>query len=60
MVSESVKDFLVMYFSMILPMMLFIIAIVTGANVLIMLLILAWLIGGFMIVFLPTHPEESN
>jgi hypothetical protein len=32
----------------------------TGANVLILILILVWLIGGFMIVFLPTHPEESS
>lgn len=60
MVSEDVKNFLVMYFSVILPLILFIIAVVTGANILIMLLILAWLIGGFMIVFLPTHPEEYS
>lgn len=60
MVSESVKNFLVMYFSILLPLMLFIIAIITGANILILVLVLAWLIGGFMIVFLPTHPEESS
>lgn len=60
MVSEDVKNFLVMYFSILLPLMLFIIAIIAGANILIMLLILSWLIAGFMIVFLPTHLEESS
>lgn len=60
MVSEKAKNFLVMYFSILMPVILFLIAIYTGANILILMLILAWLLGGFMIVFLPTHPEESN
>jgi|YelNatPaOPRAMG01_1025707.scaffolds.fasta_scaffold06420_1 hypothetical protein len=60
MVSESVRNFLVMYFSILLPLIFFVIAVMTGANVLILILILVWLIGGFMIVFLPTHPEESS
>lgn len=60
MVSDRAKNFIVMYFSIIMPIILFLIAVATGANILIFLLVLAWLIGGFMIVFLPTHPEDAR
>jgi len=60
MVSDKVKNFLVMYFALLMPLIMFFIAVLTGANILIFLLILAWIGGGFMIVFLPTHSEKSE
>ena len=58
--SEKIKDFLVLYVSLIMPVLLFIIAALTSANLLIFLFVFLWLGAGILIVFLPTHPESQN
>lgn len=58
--SDKIKDFLVLYFAILMPIILLLITLATGANLLIFLLLLGWIVSGFMIVFLPTHPESTG
>ena len=60
MVSEKVKNFLVLYFSLLLPVILFFITALVSANLIAFLLLLGWIGAGILIVFLPTHPESEN
>ena len=57
---DKVKNFVIMYCSLILPAMLMIIAIVLSAGILWFFLLMIWICSGIMIVFLPTNPENVN
>jgi len=57
---ESWKRFGVLWFAMILPVIFLLIAVMTGAGVLWMFLLLVWICAGMMIAFLPGTSENLD
>lgn len=58
--ADRIKNYLIIYISLIMPILFMILVVITEANLLWHLLFLGWLCAGLLIVFLPTHPESSN
>lgn len=58
--SEKIKNFLILYFSIIMPALLFLLAVLGSANVVIFFLLIIWFGAGLLIVFLPSSPEIAN
>lgn len=60
MVSEKVKSFLTIYFAVIMPALLMVLAILYDSGVMWFLLFMVWICAGIMIVFLPSNPEINS
>ena len=57
---ERMNKFVMIYLSLILPVILMFIAIIFSSGVLWFLLILVWISAGIMLVFLPSNVETPN
>ncbi len=57
---EAWKKFGMFWFALILPLIIFIIAIMTGAEVLWLFLLIVWICAGIMLIFLPSTAETAE
>jgi hypothetical protein len=57
---EAWKRFGLIWFALILPIIILLLAMATGAGVLWMFMLLVWICAGIMLVFLPSTAETAN
>lgn len=57
---DILKKTLLVYISLIMPMLLILLAVVVGAGFLIFVLLLSWFGSMLLVVFLPTMPDAEE
>lgn len=57
---DALKRTLLIYISLIMPVLLILLAVIAGAGFLVFVLLLSWFGSMLLIVFLPTSPEAEE
>ena len=58
--SDKVRGFLIVYFALIVPAALMVLAAITNAGVLWFFLLMIWMCAGLMIAILPSSPDTRD